>query len=130
MACVVNFGDTPSIGDRILVLREEWMERIMNGEKTLEVRPMRLREGDIWLGCRSCIFGKARLGPAIAIDNEKKWAALRPMHFVASDTLPYKKTYGLPIKEITRLCTGIPYVHRRGAIGIVKFRPPWSEQME
>ena len=124
MVRAVDFGAAPRIGERILVLREEWLERILRGAKTLEVRGARLREGDIWLGCRSVVFGKARLGPAVAIGTEKEWAALRPRHLVADAALPYKTTYGLPLQAVTHLRAGIPYVHRRGAIGIVKYRPP------
>ena len=72
-----NFGATPRVGERILVLREDWLELILAGHKDLEIRGMRLREGDVWLGCRSTILGKARLGPAVTIGTEQEWAALR-----------------------------------------------------
>ena len=62
----LKFGPKPRVGERILVLREEWLEHILDGSKSLEIRGLRLRAGDIWLGCRSVIYGKARLGPAIA----------------------------------------------------------------
>lgn len=123
MVISTDFGPAPRIGERILILREEWLERILSGEKTLEVRGTRLREGDIWLGCRSRIFGKARLGAAFAIKTKRKWTSLRPRHLVANATLPYKTTWGLPLQSIIRLRECAPYVHCRGAIGIVKFRP-------
>ena len=119
----VDFGTAPRVGERILILREEWLERILSGEKTLEIRGQRLQEGDVWLGCRSHIFGKARLGPALAIKTKRDWTALRPRHLVANVTLPYKTTWGLPIQSVTRLHGCAPYVHYPGAIVIAKFRP-------
>jgi len=119
-----NFGSAPLAGERILVLRAEWLERILDGSKDLEIRSLRMREGDIWLGCRSVIYGKARLGPAMPICSEREFAALRPRHRIAASALPYKTTFGLPIATVKRLKDGVPYVHARGAIGVVKFRAP------
>ena len=123
MPKTVKLGGVPLQGDRILILREEWLERILNGQKDLEIRGRRLRDGDIWLGCRSTIHGKARLGLAAVIGTEQEWTALRHRHLVENPALPYKTTYGLPIQSVMRLRKPIPYEHRRGAIGIVKFRP-------
>ena len=123
MVDAADFGSTPREGERILVFREEWLELILSGQKDLEIRPARLREGDAWLGCKSTIFGKARLGPAAEIATEQEWAALRSRHLVDGVALPYNTTWALPLQSVMRLRAGIPYVHRRGAIGIVKYRP-------
>ena len=120
----MDFGRKPFAGERILILRAEWLERILSGEKTLEIRGARLREGCVWLGCRSNVLGKALLGPAVAIRTEEDWAALRPRHLVANAGLPYKSTWGLPLHSVVRLRSAVPFLHSRGAIGIVKYRPP------
>ena len=119
-----TFCSAPRAGERILVLRAEWLGRILDGDKNLEIRSLRMREGDVWLGCRSVIYGKARLGPAIPIRSEHDFAALHPRHRIAASTLPYKTTFGLPIEAVKRLEKGVPYVHAHGAIGVVKFRAP------
>ena len=124
MVASVNFGREPGAGERILILRAEWLERILSGEKTLEIRGARLREGDVWLGCRSNVLGKARLGPAVAIRTKEDWVALRPRHLVANAALPYKSTWGLPLQAVVRFRDAVPFKHRRGAIGIVKYSPP------
>ena len=118
----LTFGSTPQVGERVLVLRREWMDKVFDGSKTLEIRDKRLREGDAWLGCKSVVYGKARLGRTVTIDNDDDWAALRPLHLVAS-TRPYKSTCGLPVLAVSRLHEGVPYFHPRGAVGIVKFKP-------
>ena len=122
MVKALRFGSEPRPGERILVLRREWLDLILRGRKKMEIRGARLREGDVWLGCQSTIAGKARIGPALAISTESEWASLRPMHLVADAALPYKTTFGLPLRSVSRLGHGISYVHPRGAIGIVRFR--------
>ena len=124
MVRAVDFGSTPRFGERILVLRREWLQQILDGRKTLEIRGARLREGDVWLGSRCAVFGKARLGSAVPICTEQEWAALRPQHLVAGAALPYKTTWGLPLQSVMRLRDDVPFLHHRGAIGIVKFEPP------
>ena len=43
MVKAIEFGSTPRVGERILILLEEWLERILDGRKTLEIRGARLR---------------------------------------------------------------------------------------
>ena len=97
---------------------------IAPNNKVLEIRGTRLREGDIWLGNNGIVFGKARLGKAKRIRTTKDWQELRHLHLVADDALPYKKPWGLPLSSVIRLREAVPFVHRRGAIGIARFRPP------
>ena len=111
----------PSPGDRILVLRANWWNLILSGEKTLEIRGRNLSAGKYWLGTRGMIHGFVILEPAILISTLQAWQDLRHRHCVDNDELPYKTTYGLPIRQCRRV-TPIPYVHPRGAVGIVKYR--------
>ena len=111
----------PLPGDRILVLRPHWLNLILAGEKTLEIRGRNLSARNYWLGTRGMIHGCAMLEPAMLINTAQAWQELRHRHRVESDELPYKTTYALPIRRCRRV-TPIPYVHPRGAVGIVKYR--------
>ena len=112
---------TPQRGDRILVLRPHWLNLILAGEKTLEIRGRNLSAGNYWLGTRGMIHGFAILEPAMLINTAQAWQELRHRHRVESDELPYKTTYALPVRRCRRVIP-IPYVHPRGAVGIVKYR--------
>ena len=111
----------PLPGDRILVLRPHWLNLILAGEKTLEIRGRNLSAGNYWLGTRGMIHGCAMLEPAMLINTAQAWQELRHRHRVESNELPYKTTYALPVRQCRRV-TPIPYVHPRGAVGIVKYR--------
>ena len=111
----------PLQGDRILVLRPHWLNLILAGEKTLEIRGRNLASGPYWFGCRGTIYGHCFLGSSIVIDSAEAWRGLRFRHRVEADELPYKTTFGLPIRHCHRV-TPTPYEHPRGAIGIVRPR--------
>ena len=112
---------TPQRGDRILVLRPHWLNLILAGEKTLEIRGRNHSAGNYWLGTRGMIHGFAIFEPAMLINTAQAWQELRHRHRVESNELPYKTTYALPVRQCRRV-TPIPYVHPRGAVGIVKYR--------
>ena len=111
----------PRPNDRILILRRPWLQMILTGDKTLEVRGSPIKAGRYWLGHKGIIHGVAILGSPIPIVSQEQWVEMRPQHCVDGAELPYRKTYALPILN-ARPTRPIPYVHPRGAIGLVKFR--------
>ena len=111
----------PEHGDRILVLRREWLQMILDGDKTMEVRSMPLKAGVYFLGCNGIIHGSCMLGDAVRIDTRRHWRSLFHHHRVSGYSLPYKRTFGLPVSDVRR-ARAVRYLHPRGAIGLVKFR--------
>ena len=49
----------PVHGDRILILKEPWLQMLLRGEKTLEIRGATYSSGRYWLGCETVIHGDA-----------------------------------------------------------------------
>ena len=113
----------PQLGERILVLRPNWLELIISGEKTLEIRGRNLCAGKYWLGCRGRIDGRAVFEPAFQIQSAATWHSLRHQHRVETDELPYKTTFGIPVRFCERVSPPISYTIKRGAVGIVKYAP-------
>ena len=111
----------PQPQDRILILKKSWLELILDGSKTMEIRSMRLSPGRYWLGNEKMIYGSVKIGVAIPVLSVEQWRSLRPRHLCDNDALPYKNTFALPIlsAQVTRR---VPFRHPRGAIGIVKYR--------
>ena len=52
----------PVAGDRILLFQMPLLLRILDGEKTCEVRGASLRPGGAWLGSGGCLYAWAELG--------------------------------------------------------------------
>ena len=114
----------PVCGERVLVLKPQYLDRLLSGEKTLEIRGKALTPGIAWLGAAGMIHGMASLEAARLIDSTHMWQELRSQHCVPGDDLPYKRTWALPIMAVQRLHQPVPYVHPRGAIGVVTYRGP------
>jgi hypothetical protein len=110
----------PQQGDRILILKERWLGLILSGAKTMEIRSQKLRAGKYYLGYKEKIYGCVIIGLPVPITTIQQWQALYPCHLVNSSTLPYERTFGLPILSVHSLKG--TYKHPKGAIGIVKYR--------
>ena len=111
----------PVHGDRILVLKPHWLYQILSGKKTLEIRGRRLKPGPCFLGCAGKIYASAEVAAPFPIEDTAEWIALRQDHGVQSDALPYRKTWGLPIKKLKHLKKAVPYAHKKGDVGIVRY---------
>ena len=112
----------PQPADRILILKQPWLDLILQGTKTLEIRSQPLSAGSYWLGHKKIIFGAAQLGQAIPVLSAEQWASLRPQHRCNDATPPYRTTYALPVLSAQATNPRVRFQHPRGAIGIVRFR--------
>ena len=112
----------PRNGDRILLLKQNWLALVLAGDKTMEVRGKRLRAGKCFFGWKGAIYASATLDDAIEIPDAQQWESLRHLHRVPGNVLPYARTFGLPINGVERLNPPIPFHHPKGAVGIVKYR--------
>ena len=73
-------------------------------------------------GTGGVIYAQAHLGRALLAENFRHFRRHQDAHRVFTNNLPYKKTYLIPILTLKKIKR--PYVHPRGAIGIVKYVPP------
>ena len=110
----------PAHGDRILLLKEPWLQMLLRGEKTLEIRGCPLAAGPAWLGTRGTLYGSCVLGQPFAIGTADEWTALRSRHLVQGPP-PYKHPWASPLLDVRRLTPLQPYRHPMGAIGIVRY---------
>ena len=58
-AAGVSSSLTPCVGDRIMVLKTRWLQCILNGTKTIELRGRQARLGRVWLGVGSEVHSGA-----------------------------------------------------------------------
>ena len=105
-----------------MIVKPCWMQHILSGEKTIEVRGKAYRPGKYLLGYQQQIFAVAYLGRPFRIATSEQRLPLWPQHRIMLDDRPYKRTYGLPILSAHPV-SAIPFHHPRGAINIVRYRP-------
>lgn len=115
----------------VLLIRPEWLDRIINGEKSIEIRGA---------PCHSKIdttIGLAYCGPTIDKTNRKiiataylsgykqyntinEYQSDINKHCSYHEKLPYKKTYGWILDEVQILNEPITFQYKKGAIIWIK----------
>ena len=111
----------PQAGERILILRKPWLDLILSGKKTMEVRARRAAAGDYLLGCRGHVYGRVRLGAAVSLSEPLVWEQYRD-HHQCEGGVPYPRAFGMPLSDVMAFSESVPYTHPRGAVGFVRYR--------
>ena len=75
-------------GDKILVIRPYWLDLILAGETTLEIRGTPYRPGRHFLGYNRQVLAVAQLGNLVRIASAEHWVSLQSQHHVVTETLP------------------------------------------
>ena len=104
----------------ILVLKRKWGEKILSGEKTIEIRRGRClkreRIGLCYSGTES-IYGFVDVVDSIGPFNKSEWCAHRDRHRVPGDNLPYgTNTCGWVMANPKRLATPLKVAHKNGVV--------------
>ena len=120
----------PQSGDSIMILTDRWLQLILSGRKTLELRHQTRAAGVKFLGCKSLIHGVIETAAAQPINTLERFRELEDQHCVANATkLPYNKTFGLPILRCVAFAEPIPYQHTQGAQGWVRYDASMTPQV-
>ena len=117
--------DCPRAGDSILVLQKQWLDRILDGSKVLEIRNVNKRPCDVFLAMSGTqtLYGRAHLGQAFRIKTDEQWRELQGQHLVDSRLRLYgDKTHGIPLSQVRRIAP-VRYKTKQGAVGFVTFVP-------
>ena len=113
----------PVDGDRILLLRPKWAGQLLQGSKTIEVRPCRLESGGTWLGCQGRLVGWAFLSNSRQCHNLDDFRATEALHGVSATALPYIKTWLTDITDVWELPEPIQFKRVPGPVTWSKFTP-------
>lgn len=111
-----------ALGSRVLLYREQHLELVLKGEKTLEVRSCCFKPGLVYLGWKGNIWGKAFFGKARVCASIAEYKKHDHLHRWPRSELPYRRTCLIPLLQVERL-QPVPFKMKRGAVQIVKFEP-------
>ena len=104
-------------------MKRVFWERIIVGEKTLEIRCKCFKPMKYFVGARGEIWGSIVLGQGQEIDSDDKWQTLISSHCWFVDKRPYKKTCAMPLQEVEVFTKSIAYATRRGQQSTARYRP-------
>lgn len=113
---------TPQLNDRIMVVKPEWMERILRGDKTMEVRAMRACCGPVWLGREGKIYGRVTITGNCVMTEEEFRSRESEHRWPQHAPVPYTRLCGLALASPERLPHPLPYWRPGGAIGWNRYR--------
>ena len=91
-----------------MVMKEAWLQLVMHGLKTLEIRGAPAALGKTWLGCDGQIHGAANIVDCSIITDEG-FQVTRAQHRHLGEMPRYKKTYALTLQDVTPLEPCIDY---------------------
>ena len=114
---------TPHAESVILLMKRVYWERIIVGEKTLEIRCKCFKPMRYFVGERGEIWGSIVLGQGQEIDSDDDWQTLLSSHCWFVDKRPYQKTCAMPIEEVELFTKSLAYATRRGQQSTAKYRP-------
>jgi hypothetical protein len=119
-----------------LIIRSPWIEKILKGEKTWELRGSNTRiRGKIALigGGTKAIFGVCELTDAKGPLSVDELLASVHLHCLEKgeleNGLPYRKTYAWVLENPLAFTRPVPYGHPRGAVIWVNLSPEESRQV-
>ena len=113
----------PVPGDRISVLQRQWLDLLLSGGKTMEVRSRNLGAGvKYYLGHRGRIYGSVVIAEVEEVGSVEHWRALLSFHMWDVADRPYQRTYAHRLSKVLVACSPVPYQHPRGAVGLVRYR--------
>ena len=112
----------PKIEDRVLVLREPWLTKILRGEKTLEIRNRACRRGQTWLACGGNVYGSVNITDTSQMTEKEFRNKGDQHHWPADQPPPYSKIVGWTLSEARVLEPPLPYWRPRAAMGWHLFR--------
>eukprot|EP00435_Cladocopium_sp_Y103_P025345 s362_g6.t1 len=107
----------PKLGDRIMVLRQPWLNAILDGTKTMEVRCRKHRAGRVWLGSGGVIHGRVRIMDSVQLSEEDFRARAAEHLWPADAEVPYENPWGLLLAEVEKMNPPLPYWRSPSAIG-------------
>lgn len=111
-----------SDSDSILIIKPEWLNKILDGEKDLEIRrqPCTSKKGKrIWLAASGAseVWGSAVVKDCLGPLSTTQWDHLRLRHRVAGERVYGSCTYAYELVDVQKLEHAIRIQRKRGSIG-------------
>ena len=109
----------------MLHFQRHWLDLVLDGTKTAELRRDRTTSGCAWMGCGGRVWGRIRIGDAARLSSMEELRATRGQHRVEATELPYgARTYLWPLSGLYILPEPVPFHSRPGPVTWLPFAPP------
>jgi hypothetical protein len=108
-----------------MVMKPYYWGLIVEGKKTLELRPSRMAPTKRWVGKQGVFWGTFTHGEPFLIETDERFAALHHLHHAEADKRWYKRaTWALPIVDVEVFTDAtLRYKLHPGAVSPVLYEP-------
>ena len=114
----------PILSQRILQLKEVWLNKILSENKRAEVRSSSAKLGGLWLGRAGSVYGFAEIIKVEQVNSIEEFNALKNLHQIPEAmSLPYKKTYMWYLDHVMTVDC-FEYKVKSGPVAWTKYQPP------
>ena len=109
-------------GASILIIQQPWIELILSGVKTLEIRGKICKKpgGErVYLalsGGGGIVLGSAEFVACHGPFSKAEWTSRRREHCVEAAKLPYGTTFGWEVRKPQRFRAPVRYAHKPGVV--------------
>lgn len=119
--------EEPAMLAKILILQEDWGQKICSGEKTMELCKSRITSSNkpetIYLAVGKTIFARCEFLAPVQIKTEKEFQKLQPSHCWNKPELPYAFPFvGHYLTNVQRL-KPLEFCRLQGTVGRALYRP-------
>jgi hypothetical protein len=107
-------------GMSVLILKPEWLNAILFHGKRMEIRGVPSKKIGQRIGLMASktdhIIGVATITDCVGPMTVEEFVSKKSLHHCAINDLPYKKTFGWVLADVSALDTPVPHKRKRGAI--------------
>ena len=101
-----------------MVVQQPWLDKILDGSKTMELRCRKAATAFVWLGMRGTIYGCAKIVVSIALTPAEFRTREAEHQWPAGEPIPYGEApCGLILEHVKRLPAPLVYWRPPCAIG-------------
>ena len=88
-----EISEEPELLAKILMFSQEWLDLILSGKKTIELRKARIscsnQYESYYMGFGNVIYGRCMVAPGVKIENDEDFSMLKDGHLWTNPQLPY-----------------------------------------
>ena len=109
-----------------MIVKPFWADKLLSGEKSMEIRGQSCLSKvnqTIYISKSGTqkVYGSIVIDRCVGPLSDEEFDSFHEMHKVS--TSPYKKTYGWICSNPVLFDTPISYIHKKGAIIWLKYKP-------
>ncbi|CAE7485976.1 unnamed protein product [Symbiodinium sp. CCMP2592] len=118
----------PTLGNRIMVLKEGWVALILSGTKTMELRSQPAKTGPIWIGFEGRVYAHAEISDCRQMSQEI-YEETRAQHRHMGRMKQGDSLYGLVLTNLVQLAHPIDYYQKPATVLWENFRTGPNEKL-